>query len=172
MNWRGYFYGLCLVLLCACGTDNQDLKDWMQESTKNLKGKVPPLPQVQPVVEANYESEGLLDPFSPSKIEPARRGRAFAAFQPDMNRRRELLESFPLESLRMVGTISKGGGQMVALVLADKALHQVHVGSYMGQNFGQVTRISEREITLKELVEDPSGDWVDRMTTLQLQEAR
>mgnify|MGYP000880858758 FL=1 len=69
----------------------------------------------------------------------------------------------------MVGVLIKGG-QSHAIIAADKTLHQVHVGNYMGQNYGRVTAISESEVTLKELVEDANGEWVERVSTLQLQE--
>jgi type IV pilus assembly protein PilP len=86
-----------------------------------------------------------------------------------MNRRREPLESYPLETLRMVGTLFQGK-RVHALVQADKTLHQVKVGNYLGQNFGVVTKISEAEVALKELIQDAGGDWVERASTLQLQE--
>ena len=86
-----------------------------------------------------------------------------------MDRRREPLEAYPLESLKMVGTLTKG--KMVhALVQADKNLHQVKIGNYMGQNFGIITDINENEVKLKELVPDSLGDYMERTSTLQLQE--
>ncbi|MDD5296988.1 MAG: pilus assembly protein PilP [Rhodocyclaceae bacterium] len=164
------FLGLLLILaLGACSSgDNQDLKDWMREATKGMKGKVPPLPEVRSGPSADYEAGNLLDPFSATKIEPEKKTRG-GGLQPDMNRRREPLESFPLESLKMVGTLSQKN-TTYALIQADKSLYQVRVGNYMGQSFGVITRITDSEITLKELVEDATGDWTDRISTLQLQE--
>jgi type IV pilus assembly protein PilP len=96
----------------------------------------------------------------------ARRG---GGIKPDLERRKEPLEAYPLESLKMVGTLMKG--KMVhALVQADKTLHQVKIGNYMGQNFGIITDINDSEVKLKELVPDSLGDYAERTSTLQLQE--
>ena len=155
--------------LGACGSgENQDLKDWMRESAKGMKGKIPSLPEVKPGPRADYESGNLMDPFNAVKIEPDKKTHG-GGLQPDMNRRREPLESFPLESLKMVGTLSQKN-VTYALIQADKSLYQVRVGNYMGQNFGVITTVTDSEITLKELVEDATGDWTDRVSTLQLQE--
>jgi type IV pilus assembly protein PilP len=86
-----------------------------------------------------------------------------------MDRRREPLESYPLESLHMVGVLMQGA-TIHALISVNNALHQVKVGNYMGQNFGVVTSITEHEVVLRELVEDAYGDWVERTSTLTLQE--
>lgn len=161
---------LALLAVTGCGGEqHQDLKQWMQESTRDLKGKVPPLPEIKPFPVVAYEAGDLIDPFNPRKIEPERRQKSAGGLQPDMNRRREPLESYPLETLRMVGTLMQGK-KVHALVQADKTLHQVRVGNYLGQNFGVVTSISEAEVSLKELIQDASGDWVERASTLQLQE--
>lgn len=89
--------------------------------------------------------------------------------QPDFNRHKEPLESFPLESLKYVGVLLKAKASY-AIILADGALHQVKLGNYMGQNFGVITKISESEVALRELIQDPGGQWVERVSTLQLQE--
>jgi type IV pilus assembly protein PilP len=70
----------------------------------------------------------------------------------------------------MVGMMISKDGRPVALIQADKTIYQIHVGNYIGQNFGLVTKISETELSLKELIEDANGDWVERMGTMQLQE--
>jgi type IV pilus assembly protein PilP len=93
-----------------------------------------------------------------------------ASLQPDLARRREALEAFPLDTLRMVGNLRQGSMQ-VALLKADTALYQVRVGHHIGQNFGRVTRISESGVFVRELVQDAAGDWVERITELQLQES-
>ena len=161
---------LAAIALVGCGGDEHgDLKQWMKESTKDLRGKVPPLPEIKPFPLVAYEAGDLTDPFNPKKIEPEKRRKAGDGTGPDLNRRREPLEAYPLETLRMVGTLEQGK-RVHALVQADKTLHQVKVGSYLGQNFGVVTGISETEVTLRELIQDASGDWVERTSTLQLQE--
>jgi len=155
--------------LMACGgEEHQDLRQWMKESTKDFKGKIPPLPEVKNFPVAAYDTADLLDPYNPSKIEPERKAGG-GGIKPDLDRRKEPLEAYPLESLKMVGTLIKG--KMVhALVQADKTLHQVKIGNYMGQNFGIIIDVSDSEIKLKELVPDSLGDYAERTSTLQLQE--
>lgn len=86
-----------------------------------------------------------------------------------MNRRREPLEAYPLESLQMVGSISKQGNT-IAIIKADKTTYYVRTGNYMGQNFGVITTVTEGDVTVKELVQDSTGDWIERTSSLQLQE--
>ncbi len=161
---------LACVGLSACGSDeHQDLKQWMAESTKDFKGKVPPLPEIRPYPVVGYDAVGLVEPFQASKIEPERKAGKGGGIQPDLNRRKEPLEAYPLESLKMVGTIVKGKS-VNALIQADKNVYQVKVGNYMGQSFGVITGINEAELTLKELVPDSLGDYAERTSTLQLQE--
>lgn len=157
-------------LLAACGGEqHEDVKRWMQESTKDLKGRVPPLPEVKPFVTVAYDATNLLSPFDAKKIEPERKARGGGGLQPDMARRREPLEAYSLESIKMVGSLVQGKN-IVAVVRADRAVHNVRVGNYIGQNFGLITNINETQISLKELIQDSSGDWVERVSTLQLQE--
>lgn len=132
-----------------------------------MKGRVDTLPQIKTFALVDYDGAGLKDPFDPSKIEPDKEKGGKNA--PDKTRRPEPLEAYPLESLSMVGLL-KMKGQPVALVQVDKVIYQVKVGNYLGQNFGIVTNITDAEVTLKELVEDSSGDWVERISSLQLQE--
>mgnify|MGYP001171495986 CR=1 FL=1 len=154
------------LILAGCGDHEDDLRSWMADVSKDLKPNLKPLPPIQQAETVTYQGAGQVDPFRPTKIEPDKKS---GMFVPDANRRREPLEAYPLETLKMVGVLIKGG-QSHAIIAADKTLHQVHVGNYMGQNYGRVTAISESEITLKELVEDANGEWVERVSTLQLQE--
>ena len=162
---------LVSLLLGACGgNEHQDIKQWMQESSKGLQGRVPPLPQIRPFPIVSYDAADLLDPFTSSKIEPERKPNTTGGgIKPDFDRRKEPLESYPLESLKMVGLLQKGK-MMHAIILAGAAAHQVKVGNYVGQNFGIVTEITDGEVRIKELVQDSAGDWVERTSTLILQE--
>lgn len=162
---------LVAINLTGCAVDeHQDLKRWMQEAAKDIKGRIPPLPEIKPFPIVSYEGDDLIDPFSSNKIVSDRKLAAGGGgLQPDMNRYREPLESFPLESLKMVGVL-KEKGRMQAIIQADKNVYTVHAGSYMGQNFGMITRITDAEVQLRELVQDPNNDWVERATSLQLQE--
>ena len=154
------------TLIAGCGGDpNQELRQWMDDQTKTMKGKVDTLPVVKPYVPFAYNAFDLPDPFKPRKIEPARGSSKLA---PDLNRRKEPLESYPIESVKMVGTLQQNK-MMYALVRAsDKTVYQVKAGNYMGQNFGIITNITEGEIRLRELVQDSSGDWAERQSRLLL----
>ncbi|MBS0347772.1 MAG: pilus assembly protein PilP [Proteobacteria bacterium] len=157
---------LASVLLAGCSDQQQDLRDWMAEASKDLKPSLKPLPPIRQASVVTYQGSGLIDPFKPAKLEPDKKS---ALFTPDANRRREPLEAYPLESLRMVGVMMKKG-QVHAIIAVDKTLHQVKVGNYLGQNYGKITAITESDVSLKELVEDASGEWTERISTLQLQE--
>lgn len=157
----------CLAVAGCAGGGQEDIQAWMNEQIKGMRGAVRPLPEIKPCPVVEYAGVAADDPFRSGRMEVEKR--IGGGLRPDLDRRREPLEAYPLESLRMVGVLRKEGSTH-ALVLADRALHQVRVGNYMGQNFGVVTRISDTELTLKELVEDVHGDWVERPSTLLLQE--
>lgn len=157
---------LTAILLAGCGGEpNQELKQWMDEQAKTMKGKVETLPVVKPYVPFAYNAFDLPDPFKPRKIEPARGSSKFA---PDLTRRKEPLEAYPIESLRMVGTLEREKTMFALVRASDKTVYQVRPGNYMGQNFGVITSISENDIKLRELVQDSSGDWAERQTRLLL----
>jgi len=161
------------LALAACSSDeHQDLKQWMKEVTKDMKGRVKPLPEMKPFPIVSYEAAEMTDPFNAAKIGPDKKpdgAGSGGGLRPDFNRFREPLESYPLESLKMVGLIQKAK-MLNAIIKADKTVHLVKIGNYMGQNFGMVTQITDSEVHLRELVQDSAGDWVERPGTLQLQE--
>jgi len=157
---------VALLLLAGCNSDNEDLKSFVRESDKRVPPKIEPLPAVKPFEPFTYEGFDLPDPFKPRKLTAPKGGGALA---PDLNRRKEPLEAFPLEQLKMVGTLSMGK-DMYAIVRADKTLYRVKKGNYMGQNFGLITDVSDNEIKLKEIVQDSAGDWAERQSVLPLLE--
>lgn len=163
-----------VLLLAACGADeHQDLKAELKTISKDLRGRIQPLPVVKPYEAVLYEVFDLPDPFGPAKIELAIGAAAKSkggTNAPDTTRPKEPLEAYPLESLKMVGTLSQRGANY-AVVRADSSLYRVKVGNYMGQNFGIITEITENQINLKELVQDASGDWAERQSALQILEA-
>lgn len=164
-----YLLPCALILLAACsGGEQEELRQWMKEETKDFRGRIPPLPQVKPYEPVAYDASGMVDPFRPSRLAVESKQQQGGGIQPDLTRPKEPLEAYPLESIKYVGSLTKNR-QTHAIVSVDGALHQVKAGNYMGQNFGVVTRISETELSLRELVQDPSGDWVERNSALQLQ---
>jgi type IV pilus assembly protein PilP len=164
-----------MLALAACGGEQYgDLKQELNTLTKDLRGKVDPLPQVKPYEPVPYKAFDEIDPFKASRIDVVASGAAMAGAggtKPDINRPKEPLEAFPLESLRMVGTLSQDK-ETFGLVRAGANLFRVKKGNYMGLNFGVITGIDENEIKLKELVQDGGGDWVERVSSLQLVEAQ
>lgn len=170
MKWTAVI--VLALLLAACGGEShQDLKEELKKLTADLRGRVDPLPVVKPYQPVPYTANDLPDPFGPAKIElVTRKGGAGSGPRPDTNRPREPLEAFPLESLKMVGVLEQNK-QFQALVRADSSIYRVKAGNYMGQNFGLVTGITENQIQVRELIQDTAGDWTERVSALQLQEA-
>ena len=157
---------LAAMALAGCGGEShQDLRAWMAEQGANSRGKLDPLPQMKPYEPFTYNAFDLPDPFKPRKIEPVKGDSKLA---PDMGRRKEPLEAYPLESLNMVGTLRRDS-QVYALVRTpEKDLYQVRQGNHVGQNFGVVTGVTDGEIKLRELIQDGAGDWTERTSSLQL----
>lgn len=172
---RLFFPVLAALALAACGGEQYgDLKQELAQLSKDLRGRVDPLPQVKPYEPVPYKAFEEVDPFKSSRIEVVATGAAMAGasgIKPDLSRPKEPLEAFPVESLRMVGTLQQDK-QTFGLVRAGTNLFRVKKGNYMGLNFGVITAIDENEIKLKELVQDGSGDWVERVSSLQLVEAQ
>jgi type IV pilus assembly protein PilP len=161
-------------MLGACGgEEHRDLKDELHQLTKDVRGRVSPLPQVKPYEPVAYTAETQVDPFRPERIDVVKAGAAvsMSKLAPDPNRPKEPLEAFPLESIQMLGTITQNR-QTFALVKAGPNLYRVSKGSYMGQNFGVITGIDDVQIALKELIQDGGGEWVERASALQLVEAK
>lgn len=166
----------CLLLAACSSGEHDDLRVWMKESTKDFRGNIPKLPPVIPYQPVPYQTDGQLDPFAAGKIEPeSRRGRnetgKNSAFQPNFEARElrnSLLEKYPLETLKMIGFLNVNH-QPMAVIQVEQHVKQVKVGDYIGQDFGIIVQITEREVSLRELVQDSSGDWTERTSTLQLQ---
>jgi len=160
---------VCLALLGCSGEPHGDLRQFVQESENLPHGRVPPLPEVKPYEPFTYVAFDLVDPFKPRKIEPPKNSGS-SGLAPDLNRRREPLESYPLESLKMVGTLEQKK-QIYALVKApDNGLFRVRTGNYLGQNFGRISAISEASIKLKEITQDAGGNWEEKEQVMLLQE--
>jgi len=148
----------------------------MAEQRAITKPKVEPIAEPKQFKPEAYAQETQVEPFSNQKLMVAlkrdsqQQGAASAALMaPELNRRKEALEAFPLDAMTMVGSLMKQG-QPVALVKVDNLLYQVRPGNYLGQNYGKITKVGESEVVLRELVQDAAGEWVERVATLQLQE--
>ena len=165
-----------LLVLSGCGSSrDDDIRQWMLEERNQTRPKVEPIPAPKQFKPEAYTNAAAMEPFSKEKLTQALKRDSSqvvangALVAPELARRKEPMEAFPLDAMAMVGSIVKSG-QPVALVKVDNLLYQVKQGSYLGQNFGKVMKISETEVTLREIVQDAVGEWIERVTTLQLQE--
>ncbi len=160
---------LISLALSACAESTySDLDQFIRDSGKDLHGKVVSPPVIKPYEHYPYDAFDIPDPFKPRKSESMKSGGG--GLQPDLKRRKDLLESFPLESLRMVGSLQQNKVIYALIRAPDNTLHRVRVGSYLGQDFGLITAVSESEIRLKEIVQDNTGDWAERVSTLILED--
>jgi type IV pilus assembly protein PilP len=170
MNWRILIPILVSCALASCGGEQySDLRQFVKDSDNLPHGRIPPLPDVKPYEPFTYDAYNLVDPFKPRKIEPPKSA-AGGGIQPDLTRRKEPLEAYPLENLRMVGTLQQNKATYALVKSPDNNLFRVKSGNYLGQNFGLITEISESTIKLKEIVQDSGGDWTERISTLTLAE--
>jgi len=166
--------GLAIVLLSACAGGQDDLSTWVQQQRATAQPKVEPVQAPQAHVPQAYQGVGAVSPFSDEKLTGLLRAElgvpaVSGLLAAEQRRRKEPLEAVPLDTLTMVGLLRRGN-DWVALVRSEQLIHQVRRGNHLGQNFGRVTAISETQITLREIAPDPAGEWVERSTTLQLQE--
>jgi type IV pilus assembly protein PilP len=170
--------GLSLSLLglaAGCTSSGDDgLQFWMVTERNAIQGRVTSIPEPGKFEPQMYLSERLIDPFSAEKMASVSGSLAAAVInskllEPELNRRRQPLETYPLDTMQMVGSLNRDG-QLVALVKVNSLLYQVRPGSYLGQNYGRVNKITETDISVREIVQDQSGEWTERSAALQLQE--
>ena len=167
---------ICLALLLSgCGSSDQELQVWMTEQRNQSRSRVDRLPEPTKFSPQAYTQEGSVEPFSNQKLAQALKRDSnqstvnTALIAPELARRKEPLEASPLDAVFMVGSLVKVG-QPVALVRVDNLLYQVRVGNYLGQNYGRITKVTETGLSLREIVQDAAGEWIERTATLQLQE--
>ena len=164
MRFLRYF--VVILLLTGCGGEEfQDLRDFVKNAGADMRGKVEPPPEITPYEPFTYENDqGLQDPFKPRKMES--KGKVM----PALDRPKEELEDYPLESLKMVAFLFRHGVGHAVVRSSEGKLHTVKAGNYIGQNFGQIVSVKEGEIRIKEMVQDSAGDWAERESTLLLVE--
>lgn len=158
--------------LAACSADLDELRQWMEQQRREVQATVKPLIPPKQFLPQGYEAQNAVEPFSAQKLTVAVKQEARqpnSLLTSEMNRRKEPLESFPLDSMSMVGSVMRQG-RPYALLKVDNLLYQVKTGDYLGQNYGKITKISETDIALREIVQDAAGEWIERTSTLQLQE--
>lgn len=165
-----------LLLLTGCwGEEHGDLRQWVATQKSVTKPRIQPLKEPSVFTPQAYTAASDMDPFNMLKLtqvlsrEAAQNTSNMALLLAEQNRRKDDLESYPLDSITMVGSMKKNG-QDTALLRVNQLIYQANSGSYLGQNYGRILQIGEHSIKLREVVQDATGDWVERMTTLDLQE--
>jgi type IV pilus assembly protein PilP len=166
---------IVLSLLGCSGGEQQELSVWMQQERDLISPEVTPITAPKNFEPHPYGGEKFVEPFSNDKLENIfKSGQAgvvagSALIDPELRRRKQPLEAFPLDAMSMVGMLNRRG-QLVALVKVDSLLYQVGTGSYLGQNYGRIIKIEEDRVVLREIVQDAAGEWIERPAALQLQE--
>jgi len=164
---------LCAAsLLAACTGEQEELTQWMEQQKREVRPNVTPLSPPKKFNPQAYASITGVEPFSTQKLTVALKQESRqpnSLLAAEVNRRKEPLEAYPLDSMSMVGSVTKLGRQH-ALLRVDNLLYQVKQGDYLGQNYGKIIKISETDVSLREIVQDAAGEWIERNGSLQLQE--
>ena len=162
--------------LAGCADSGDDeLHNWMAEQRNSMRPKTEVVSEPKAFKPQAYADVGGLDPFSIRKLTSGFKSDAVnpvtnsALIAPELNRRKEPLENFPLDVMGFVGSLKRADKQ-AALLRVDKLIYQVNVGAYIGQNYGKITKITETELSVREIVQDAAGEWIERQAVLQLQE--
>lgn len=163
------------LMLTACANDMSDLQQFVSQEKAKKPGPIEPLPQIRPYESFTYEAQDLRSPFQPDSEAPGPESGATASasgngLKPDTNRNKEYLETFPLDSLDMKGTLVLRSQEYALVRDPDGAVHRVQTGNYLGQNYGQVIGITETEIRLTEIIPDGLGGWMERRAVIGLDE--
>ena len=151
-----------VALLGACSSDMDELQQYIAQVKARKSSKIDPIPQIKQYEAFTYVAGNRREPFTPSVPDSAKND----GVRPDMNRNREPLEEFPLDALKMVGLIDYNKVQYAMIKAPDGVIHRVSVGNYMGQNFGKITKISESEVSLDEIVPDGFGGFKEQPASL------
>ena len=166
--------GVMVALLSGCGEGLSDLRQYVQSVRAKPPGRIEPIPEFQPYQNFEYTSHDLRDPFKlvdfrrPELDEEALADLG-SGLRPDIDRVKEPLEDFPLDTLRLKGTIDDKQGVKWGLIFApDNTIHRVIEGNYMGQNHGRIISVSDQTIELTEIVPDGLGNYIERSTAVTL----
>jgi len=166
--------GLLAATLGGCGGSNtEDLRSYVDNVKASQHSQIDPLPEFAPYETHLYQAADDRDPFTPPVYSAPKNSVAQGSntgISPDFNRPREPLESEPLDSLRMVGTLERNGSSWALVRMSDSTIHRVKPGNYLGQNYGKIINITESEVEVAEIVPDGLGGWMERQAALALSE--
>ncbi len=166
------FVGVVVAVLTGCADDgvDRDLQEFIATASAGKNPKVEPLPEIKTQEPFAYAAAKLVDPFAALNLKTQVARGAGSGPRPDINRRREPLEEFPLDALKMVGTLARGKQAWAVLQAPDGTVHRAGVGNHLGQNFGTITRVTEEKVSIIELIQGTLGDWVEREASVALAE--
>jgi type IV pilus assembly protein PilP len=156
-----------LALLAGCGNDMDELQQWVAETKARPGQGIEPLPEVKPYETFDYAAFDQRSPFEPGSSVTAT---STTGVRPDVQRPREFLEQFSLDTLRMVGTVKLQGRLYGLVQTRDGLVHRVLPGNHLGQADGRITAIDEGKISLIEIVPDGMGGFIERPAALALSE--
>jgi type IV pilus assembly protein PilP len=161
-----------VLLMAGCAGEQDELQQWMEQQKREVKPSIEPLNAPKKFNPQAYAAMDGVEPFSAQKLSVVLKQEARqpnSLLSAEINRRKEPLEAYPLDSMSMVGSVVKQGRQY-AFLRVDNLLHNVKVGDYLGQNYGKILKISETDVSLREIVQDAAGEWIERTSVIQLQE--
>lgn len=160
-----------MVVLTSCSSSNSDLHEYIRAVKAKPAGRIAPVPEFKPYETFNYDESKLRDPFnvfgSESEVVEST---SDIKLRPDMNRNKEALEDYPLDTLHFVGHMEKDGKRWAIVTSPDKLVYRVRIGNHLGTNYGEIIAISETQIEIKEIIQDGLGGWIEREAALSLTE--
>jgi type IV pilus assembly protein PilP len=170
---RTFGFGMLLILITSCsGGDDEDLRAYINSVKSRPAGRIAPVPEFKPYETFVYSGEKLRDPFSVYTNNAEQFGSANSDInlRPDMNRNKEALEEYPLDTLHFVGHLERAGERWAIITSPDHLVYRVKIGNHLGTNYGEIVAISETQIDIKEIIQDGLGGWIERDAALSLTE--
>ena len=170
MQWLCIFSACGLLLACA-SESTTDLELYVEEIKGRQKSTIEPLPEFEPYESFTYQATDLRDPFTEATFSQPRAATRQASgngITPDFERSAEPLEEFPLDSLRMVGTLEQHDDTWALIKDTDGTIHRMQPGNYAGQNHGKIFRVTEYEVEITEIIPDGIGGWVERQASITI----
>lgn len=160
-----------LVSLTACSSDMSDLEQYVQTVKAKPAAPIDPIPEIKPYVRFIYPGHEL-DPFDSRILAPDTVAETGSTIMPDPNRIPEFLEGFPLDSLRMVGTINQSGSLWALIRIPDGAVHRARSGNYLGKNHGKINKVEDTKVVVQEIVENGFGGFKERENAIALSDIK
>lgn len=170
---RATLIGLACLVIAGCSSKDAELKAWMDQVRAEEKVTIEPLPVLKPYEPFVYKREDLKDPFLDTLTEQKAENVADASLggvRPDLNRRKEALEAYPLDALRMVGTLARGDSLWALIQAPDQTISRVAVGNYLGENYGRITAVADTRVNLVEIIPNGTGGWLERPAAVEIVE--